>query len=205
MTYCAIFLSTGGSGRFVDGGVSLSSIDPDYYVPGDGETPPTTNPTTTTPTGGGGGGGKGGVRRSGGAGGGGGHGLSRSRSGRGSRPFSHPHSTSYGGKGGGGGGSNVVSGADHSYTQAFAEMDDVGGGGGLTRGGGGMTMASVWKSQFDDGDDQTDNEWGRGGELQLLQSPEHGSGKGGPHPGGGANSPSFFNQQVGHVDVVGQL
>lgn len=85
------------------------------------------------------------------------HGLSRSRSGRGSRPFSHPHSH-YG-----------RSIGDHSITQ-FAEMDDanVSALQQITRGGGGLTMASQWKSQFDD--DETDNEW-KGAEP--LQSPEH--------------------------------
>jgi hypothetical protein len=84
-------------------------------------------------------------------------GLSRSRSGRGSRPFSHPHSH-YGKSG------------DHSITQ-FAEMDDanVSALQQITRGGGGLTMASQWKSQFDD-NDETDNEW-KG--VEQLQSPEH--------------------------------
>jgi len=86
-----------------------------------------------------------------------GHGLSRSRSGRGNRPFSHPHSH-YGKSG------------DHSITQ-FAEIDDgnVSALQQITRGGGGLTMASQWKSQFDDSE-ETDNEW-KGAEP--LQSPEH--------------------------------
>jgi hypothetical protein len=87
-----------------------------------------------------------------------GHGLSRSRSGRGNRPFSHPHSHGYGKSG------------DHSITQ-FAEIDDgnVSALQQITRGGGGLTMASQWKSQFDDSE-ETDNEW-KGAEP--LQSPEH--------------------------------
>jgi tau tubulin kinase len=38
----------------------------------------------------------------------------------------------------------------------------------ITRGGGGLTMASQWKSQFDDSE-ETDNEW----KAEQLQSPEH--------------------------------
>lgn len=86
----------------------------------------------------------------------GGHGLSRSRSGRGIRPFSHP---SHGhGKSG-----------DHSITQ-FALMDDenVSALQQITKGGGGLTLASQWKSQFDDSE-ETDNEW----KGDHLQSPEH--------------------------------
>jgi len=88
-----------------------------------------------------------------------GHGLSRSRSGRGNRPYSHPHSHAHGGKS-----------MDHSITQ-FAEIDDanVSALQQVTRGGGGLTMASQWKSQFDDSE-ETDNEW-KGAEP--LQSPEH--------------------------------
>ena len=39
----------------------------------------------------------------------------------------------------------------------------------ITRGGGGLTLASQWKSQFDDSE-ETDNEWKQG---EQLQSPEH--------------------------------
>lgn len=38
----------------------------------------------------------------------------------------------------------------------------------VTRGGGGLTLASQWKSQFDDSE-ETDNEW----KAENLQSPEH--------------------------------
>jgi hypothetical protein len=89
-----------------------------------------------------------------------GHGLSRSRSGRGVRPYSHPHSHQHGvGKAGG----------DHSITQ-YALMDDenVSALQQITRGGGGLTLASQWKSQFDDSE-ETDNEW----KGEQLQSPEH--------------------------------
>ncbi|CAL8111016.1 unnamed protein product [Orchesella dallaii] len=87
-----------------------------------------------------------------------GHGLSRSRSGRGARPFSHPHAHHHGKSG------------DYSITQ-FAEIDDgnVSALQQITRGGGGLTLASQWKSQFDDSE-ETDNEW-KGAEP--LQSPEH--------------------------------
>ena len=90
------------------------------------------------------------------SGGHGGHGLSRSRSGRGIRPYSHPSHTH--GKSG-----------DHSITQ-FALMDDenVSALQQITRGGGGLTLASQWKSQFDDSE-ETDNEW----KGEHLQSPEH--------------------------------
>lgn len=38
----------------------------------------------------------------------------------------------------------------------------------MTKGGGGLTLASQWKSQFDDSE-ETDNEW----KGENLQSPEH--------------------------------
>lgn len=38
----------------------------------------------------------------------------------------------------------------------------------VTKGGGGLTLASQWKSQFDDSE-ETDNEW----KGENLQSPEH--------------------------------
>lgn len=58
---------------------------------------------------------------------------------------------------------------DHSLTQ-FAVIDDdnVSAGQQMTKGGGGLTMASQWKSQFDDSEETTDNEW-----KQEPQSPEH--------------------------------
>lgn len=36
----------------------------------------------------------------------------------------------------------------------------------MTRGGGALTLASQWKSQFDDSEETTDNEW-------KPESPEH--------------------------------
>lgn len=91
-----------------------------------------------------------------------GHGITRTRSGRGIRPFSHPYSHQ----------SHVVvkgGSGDHSVTQ-FAVIDDenVSALQQITRGGGGLTMASQWKSQFDDSE-ETDNEW----KGEQLQSPEH--------------------------------
>ncbi|XP_011495946.1 PREDICTED: uncharacterized protein LOC105360678 [Ceratosolen solmsi marchali] len=58
---------------------------------------------------------------------------------------------------------------DCSITQ-FAQIDDdnVSALQQLTRGGGGLTLASLWKSQFDDSE-ETDNEW----KAENLQSPEH--------------------------------
>lgn len=38
----------------------------------------------------------------------------------------------------------------------------------MTRGGGALTLASQWKSQFDDSEETTDNEW-----KQEPQSPDH--------------------------------
>ncbi|XP_071450606.1 tau-tubulin kinase homolog Asator isoform X2 [Hetaerina americana] len=58
---------------------------------------------------------------------------------------------------------------DQSITQ-FAVMDDdnVSALQQVTKGGGGLTLASQWKSQFDDSE-ETDNEW----KGENLQSPEH--------------------------------
>lgn len=58
---------------------------------------------------------------------------------------------------------------DTSITQ-FAVIDDdnVSALQQVTRGGGGLTLASQWKSQFDDSE-ETDNEW----KGENLQSPEH--------------------------------
>ncbi|XP_058800725.1 tau-tubulin kinase homolog Asator isoform X2 [Phymastichus coffea] len=58
---------------------------------------------------------------------------------------------------------------DYSITQ-FAQIDDdnVSVLQQVTRGGGGLTLASQWKSQFDDSE-ETDNEW----KAEHLQSPEH--------------------------------
>ena len=49
---------------------------------------------------------------------------------------------------------------DHSVTQ-FALIDDenVSALQQVTRGGGALTLASQWKSQFDDSEETTDNEW----------------------------------------------
>lgn len=58
---------------------------------------------------------------------------------------------------------------DHSMTQ-FALIDDenVSALQQVTKGGGALTLASQWKSQFDDSEDTTDNEW-----KQEPQSPDH--------------------------------
>lgn len=58
---------------------------------------------------------------------------------------------------------------DYSITQ-FAQIDDdnVSALQQVTKGGGGLTLASQWKSQFDDSE-ETDNEW----KGENLQSPEH--------------------------------
>lgn len=73
---------------------------------------------------------------------------------------------STGGGGGGGGDSDRV--GDHSMTQ-FALIDDDNVSQQMTRGGGcgGHTLASQWKSQFDDSEETTDNEW-----RQEPQSPD---------------------------------
>ena len=59
------------------------------------------------------------------------------------------------------------SGGDHSVTQ-FALIDDenVSALQQVTKGGGALTLASQWKSQFDDSEDTTDNEWKQ--EAQVL-------------------------------------
>ncbi|KAL9909776.1 tau-tubulin kinase homolog Asator isoform X1 [Glossina fuscipes] len=64
---------------------------------------------------------------------------------------------------------NRGSGGEHSITQ-FALIDDenVSALQQVTRGGGALTLASQWKSQFDDSEDTTDNEW-----KQEGQSPVH--------------------------------
>lgn len=53
-----------------------------------------------------------------------------------------------------------VAAGDHSMTQ-FALIDDenVSALQQVTKGGGALTLASQWKSQFDDSEDTTDNEW----------------------------------------------
>ncbi|XP_063836437.1 tau-tubulin kinase homolog Asator [Ostrinia nubilalis] len=64
--------------------------------------------------------------------------------------------------------------ADQSYTQ-FAVMDDenVSALQQVTKGGA-LTLVSLWKSQFDDSEETTDNEW----KQEQLQSPEHRCGRG---------------------------
>lgn len=70
--------------------------------------------------------------------------------------------------GGGGGGSSAAN-RDHSVTQfALIDDDNVSAMQQMTRGGGALTMASQWKSQFDDSEETTDNEW-----KQEPQSPSH--------------------------------
>ncbi|CAB3233466.1 unnamed protein product [Arctia plantaginis] len=76
--------------------------------------------------------------------------------------------------------------ADQSYTQ-FAVMDDenVSALQQVTKGGA-LTLVSLWKSQFDDSEETTDNEW----KQEQLQSPEHRGGGGG---GGGARATSALS------------
>ncbi|XP_064076029.1 tau-tubulin kinase 1 isoform X2 [Vanessa tameamea] len=64
---------------------------------------------------------------------------------------------------------NARARADQSYTQ-FAVMDDenVSALQQVTKGGA-LTLVSLWKSQFDDSEETTDNEW----KQEQLQSPEH--------------------------------
>lgn len=61
---------------------------------------------------------------------------------------------------------------DHSVTQ-FALIDDenVSALQQVTKGGGALTLASQWKSQFDDSEDTTDNEWKQ--EPQVTYYIEH--------------------------------
>ncbi|XP_013176635.1 PREDICTED: tau-tubulin kinase 1 isoform X1 [Papilio xuthus] len=68
--------------------------------------------------------------------------------------------------------------ADQSYTQ-FAVMDDdnVSALQQMTKGGA-LTLVSLWKSQFDDSEETTDNEW-KQEQLQVYKhSPEHRGGGG---------------------------
>lgn len=59
---------------------------------------------------------------------------------------------------------------DHSVTQ-FAVIDDDNVSQQVTRyGGGALTLASQWKSQFDDSEETTDNDW-------KPESPEHARGQ----------------------------
>jgi hypothetical protein len=60
--------------------------------------------------------------------------------------------------------------ADNSVTQfAFIDDENVSALQQVTRGGGGaLTLASQWKSQFDDSEGTTDNEW-----KQEPQSPDN--------------------------------
>nr|XP_036217934.1 tau-tubulin kinase homolog Asator-like isoform X2 [Bactrocera oleae] len=58
---------------------------------------------------------------------------------------------------------------DHSMTQyALIDDENVSALQQVTKGGGALTLASQWKSQFDDSEDTTDNEW-----KQEPQSPDH--------------------------------
>ncbi|CAD7094145.1 unnamed protein product [Hermetia illucens] len=71
--------------------------------------------------------------------------------------------------GGDRGGLSIGGNRDHSVTQ-FALIDDenVSALQQVTKGGGALTLASQWKSQFDDSEETTDNEW-----KQEPQSPDH--------------------------------
>ncbi|XP_029161782.1 uncharacterized protein LOC114933415 isoform X2 [Nylanderia fulva] len=79
---------------------------------------------------------------------------------------------------------------DCSITQ-FAQIDDdnVSALQQVTKGGGGLTLASQWKSQFDDSE-ETDNEW----KGENLQSPEH----------KGTNAPSIAPQSTDIVESIQQ-
>lgn len=57
----------------------------------------------------------------------------------------------------------------------------------MTKGGGGLTLASQWKSQFDDSE-ETDNEW----KGENLQSPEH----------KGTNTPSIPPQVKNSLFII---
>lgn len=61
------------------------------------------------------------------------------------------------------------SGGDHSLTQ-FALIDDenVSALQQVTKGGGALTLASQWKSQFDDSEDTTDNEWKQEAQVKKI-------------------------------------
>lgn len=76
------------------------------------------------------------------------------------------------GSGGGGRGSGTLrcsGGGDQSMTQ-YALMDDenVSALQQLTKGGGAVTLASQWKSPFDDSEDTTDNEWKQDGQVRII-------------------------------------
>ncbi|XP_046811886.1 tau-tubulin kinase homolog Asator isoform X2 [Lucilia cuprina] len=60
-------------------------------------------------------------------------------------------------------------GGDHSITQ-FALIDDenVSALQQVTKGGGALTLASQWKSQFDDSEDTTDNEWKQEAQVYRM-------------------------------------
>lgn len=60
-------------------------------------------------------------------------------------------------------------GGDHSVTQ-FALIDDenVSALQQVTKGGGALTLASQWKSQFDDSEDTTDNEWKQEAQVEIY-------------------------------------
>ncbi|KAM7341251.1 tau-tubulin kinase asator isoform 5-T7 [Cochliomyia hominivorax] len=60
-------------------------------------------------------------------------------------------------------------GGDHSVTQ-FALIDDenVSALQQVTKGGGALTLASQWKSQFDDSEDTTDNEWKQEAQVYRM-------------------------------------
>jgi hypothetical protein len=67
------------------------------------------------------------------------------------------------------GGGSAATQRDNSVTQfAFIDDENVSALQQVTRGGGGaLTLASQWKSQFDDSEGTTDNEW-----KQEPQSPD---------------------------------
>ncbi|CAH2056015.1 unnamed protein product, partial [Iphiclides podalirius] len=90
--------------------------------------------------------------------------------------------------------------ADQSFTQ-FAVMDDenVSALQQVTKGGA-LTLVSLWKSQFDDSEETTDNEW----KQEQLQSPEHRGARGASAVSSGSNAartqlPATHTQHTQHT------
>lgn len=102
--------------------------------------------------------------------------------------------------GGGGGGGNSVANRDHSVTQfALIDDDNVSALQQMTRGGGALTMASQWKSQFDDSEETTDNEW-----KQEPQSPSHHCGPAShPHQRHASAGPPAAGKRNGQQHMLG--
>ncbi|XP_024086063.1 tau-tubulin kinase homolog Asator isoform X1 [Cimex lectularius] len=70
----------------------------------------------------------------------------------------------------GGGLNSLKTNRDISVTQhALIDDENVSAAQQVTKGGGGLTLVSQWKSQFDDSEETTDNEW----KGENIPSPEH--------------------------------